>query len=109
MKLSEIAAEYLTEKSQRRRITTVAGYTSALRLHVLPRFGACLCTMACSSASGFWLKNRVVVLSGASIATKKANSWSFMGQINVAYGTSQYVSLGYVEGTRPSRAGSSDP
>lgn len=31
MKLSEIAAEYLAEKSQRRRITTVAGYVSALR------------------------------------------------------------------------------
>lgn len=41
MKLSEIAAEYLAEKRQRRRLTTVAGYESALRCHVLPRFGAC--------------------------------------------------------------------
>lgn len=34
-----VEAEYLPEKRKRRRITTVAGYESALRLHVLPRFG----------------------------------------------------------------------
>lgn len=32
---------YLPEKSRRRRASTVAGYDSSVRLHVLPRWGAC--------------------------------------------------------------------
>lgn len=42
MNIEEIAlAHYLPEKARRRRATTVEGYRSALRLHVLPRWGAC--------------------------------------------------------------------
>lgn len=37
--LAEIAEHYLPEKRRRRRATTVEGYESALRCHVLPRFG----------------------------------------------------------------------
>lgn len=32
---------YLPEKSKKRRASTVAGYDSSVRLHVLPRWGAC--------------------------------------------------------------------
>lgn len=32
---------YLPEKSAKRRASTVAGYDSSMRLHVLPRWGAC--------------------------------------------------------------------
>lgn len=42
MKLSEIAyCHYMPEKRKRRRANTCEGYESALRLHVLPRFGSC--------------------------------------------------------------------
>lgn len=40
MKLKEIAySHYLPEKRRRRRANTCEGYASALRLHVIPRFG----------------------------------------------------------------------
>ena len=40
MKLREIAyCHYLPEKRSRRRANTCEGYESALRLHVVPRFG----------------------------------------------------------------------
>ena len=42
MNIREIAyAHYLPEKSRRRRANTVEGYRSALRLHVIPRWGDC--------------------------------------------------------------------
>ena len=41
MNLKEIAyAHYLPAKRKRRRANTCEGYASALRLHVIPRFGA---------------------------------------------------------------------
>lgn len=39
MKLKEAAALYIAEKRERRRESTVEGYVSALRCHVLPRWG----------------------------------------------------------------------
>lgn len=40
MKLKEIAySHYMPEKRARRRANTCEGYESALRLHVVPRFG----------------------------------------------------------------------
>ena len=39
MKLKEAAALYVAEKRERRRESTVEGYVSALRRHVLPRWG----------------------------------------------------------------------
>ena len=39
MKLKEAAALYIAEKRERRRESTVEGYASALRCHVLPRWG----------------------------------------------------------------------
>ena len=39
MLFSQAAAEYMSEKSRTRRANTVEGYASALRRHVLPRFG----------------------------------------------------------------------
>ena len=39
MKLKEAAAEYMEEKRRTRRANTVEGYESALRCHVLPRWG----------------------------------------------------------------------
>lgn len=41
MKLKEAAALYVAEKRERRRESTVEGYASALRCHVLPRWGEC--------------------------------------------------------------------
>lgn len=42
MNIKEIAlVHYLPEKARRRRATTVEGYRSALRLHVLPKWGEC--------------------------------------------------------------------
>lgn len=42
MNIREIAyAHYLPEKAKRRRANTVEGYRSALRLHVIPRWGDC--------------------------------------------------------------------
>ena len=41
MNIEEIAAVYIAEKRRVRRESTVEGYESALRLHVLPRWGAC--------------------------------------------------------------------
>lgn len=41
MKLKEAAALYIAEKRERRRESTVEGYASALRCHVLPRWGEC--------------------------------------------------------------------
>lgn len=40
MLLSELAGLYMEEKAGRLRASTLAGYESALRLHVLPAFGA---------------------------------------------------------------------
>ena len=41
MNLKEIAySHYLPAKRKRRRANTCEGYASALRLHVIPRFGA---------------------------------------------------------------------
>ena len=41
MNLKEIAyAHYLPDKRKRRRANTCEGYASALRLHVVPRFGS---------------------------------------------------------------------
>lgn len=39
MNIAEIAAAYLSDKRRTRRESTVEGYESALRLHVLPRWG----------------------------------------------------------------------
>lgn len=39
MNIAEIAAEYIADKRRVRRESTVEGYESALRLHVLPRWG----------------------------------------------------------------------
>lgn len=46
MNLKEIAySHYMPEKRARRRANTCEGYESALRLHVVPRFGdCCMCT-----------------------------------------------------------------
>lgn len=42
MNIREIAyAHYLPEKAKRRRANTVEGYRSALRLHVIPKWGDC--------------------------------------------------------------------
>lgn len=41
MLFSNAAAEYMSEKRRTRRANTVEGYKSALRCHVLPRWGAC--------------------------------------------------------------------
>lgn len=42
MTIEEIVERhYLPEKARRRRPNTVYGYTSSIRLHVLPRWGAC--------------------------------------------------------------------
>lgn len=41
MNIAEIAAAYLSDKRRTRRASTVEGYESALRVHVLPRWGAC--------------------------------------------------------------------
>lgn len=41
MLLKEAAAEYMEEKRRTRRANTVEGYESALRCHVLPRWGEC--------------------------------------------------------------------
>lgn len=41
MLLSEAAELYMAEKRRRLRASTIEGYESALRLHVLPRFGGC--------------------------------------------------------------------
>ena len=41
MNIAEITAVYIAEKRRVRRESTVEGYESALRLHVLPRWGAC--------------------------------------------------------------------
>lgn len=41
MLISEAAAEYMSEKRRTRRANTVEGYESALRCHVLPRWGSC--------------------------------------------------------------------
>ena len=38
MLFEEAAAEYMADKSKRLRATTLEGYGSALRLHVLPRW-----------------------------------------------------------------------
>ena len=46
MNIAEIAAEYIADKRRVRRESTVEGYESALRLHVLPRWGACGSTVA---------------------------------------------------------------
>ena len=40
MNITEIAAEYIAEKRRVRRESTVEGYESALRIHVLPRWGS---------------------------------------------------------------------
>lgn len=40
MNIAEIAAEYIAEKRRVRRESTVEGYESALRIHVLPRWGS---------------------------------------------------------------------
>lgn len=39
MRLEDVAALYMEEKARRLRASTLEGYESALRLHVLPRFG----------------------------------------------------------------------
>lgn len=39
MKIENLAQQYLAEKEQRRRATTVDGYRSSIRLYVLPTFG----------------------------------------------------------------------
>ena len=42
MNIAEIyESHYLPEKSKKRRPSTVAGYDSSVRLHVLPRWGSC--------------------------------------------------------------------
>ena len=41
MLFSEAAAEYMSEKRRTHRANTVEGYESALRCHVLPRWGEC--------------------------------------------------------------------
>lgn len=41
MLLSDAAAEYMSEKRRTRRANTIEGYESALRCHVLPRWGEC--------------------------------------------------------------------
>lgn len=41
MLFENAAAEYMTEKRRTRRANTVEGYESALRCHVLPRWGEC--------------------------------------------------------------------
>lgn len=40
MNISQIASKYLAEKRRVRRESTVEGYESALRIHVLPRWGS---------------------------------------------------------------------
>lgn len=40
MFINDLATEYLAEKEQRRRATTVDGYRSSIELYVLPEFGA---------------------------------------------------------------------
>ena len=40
MNISQIASKYLAEKRRIRRESTVEGYESALRIHVLPRWGS---------------------------------------------------------------------
>lgn len=39
MNISELASAYITEKELRRRVSTVNGYKSSIRLYVLPEFG----------------------------------------------------------------------
>lgn len=42
MKLIDIYEQhYLPEKTQKRAASTIAGYDSSMRLHVLPRWGEC--------------------------------------------------------------------
>lgn len=41
MNIAEIAAEYIADKRRVRRESTVEGYESALKLHILPRWGSC--------------------------------------------------------------------
>ena len=40
MSFAEIAEGYLADKGRVRRASTVEGYESALRVHVLPRWGS---------------------------------------------------------------------
>lgn len=39
MNIKEVATQYLAEKEQRRRASTVDGYRSSITLYVLPEFG----------------------------------------------------------------------
>lgn len=39
MSIKEMASAYLREKELRRRVSTVNGYKSSIRLYVLPEFG----------------------------------------------------------------------
>lgn len=40
MNIKEMASAYLQEKKSRRRVSTVNGYKSSIRLYVLPEFGS---------------------------------------------------------------------
>lgn len=39
MNISELSTAYINEKELRRRVSTVSGYKSSIRLYVLPEFG----------------------------------------------------------------------
>lgn len=43
----------------------------------------CLSTSTCSSQTGFWIKSRIVSISGTSVSTRKPSSWAYVGQTNV--------------------------
>lgn len=39
MLFSDAAAEYMTDKQKRLRATTLEGYSSAIRCHLMPQWG----------------------------------------------------------------------